>query len=68
MAVDVDQQAGRFGVPHALFETHPGEPGGSPVLYDVSADGQRFLMVRPRPGASAAVTTVIVNWPSLLRR
>ena len=52
MAVDVDEQAGRFGVPHALFDTLPWRAGGSPVLYDVSPDGQRFLMVRPRPDAS----------------
>ena len=66
MAVDVDERTGRFGVPHALFATYPADSGGNPVLYDVAPDGQRFLMVRPRPAALVPTTTVIVNWPSLL--
>jgi Tol biopolymer transport system component len=36
--------------------------------YDVSADGQRFLMIKEAaPGAGAPIS-VIVNWPSLLSR
>ena len=36
-------------------------------MYDVSADGQRFLVaVRPEP--KAAPLTLISNWPLLLKK
>ena len=67
MAVDVDERAGHFGVPHVLFETYAGESSGNPIIYDVSPDGQRFLMVQPSQGVGANATKVIVNWPALMR-
>ena len=39
--------------------------------YDVTADGQRFLVVPPPTGSgetSPATITAVVNWPALLRR
>ncbi len=66
MVVDVDERAGRFGVPRVLFDAYAGDPSGNPIVYDVSPDGQRFLMVQPRQDAAAM--TVVVNWPSLMRR
>ena len=39
------------------------------VAYDVSADGQRFLMVKPEPaGAASTQINVVLNWFEDLRR
>lgn len=35
--------------------------------YDVSADGQRFLIAQPLTAAVPPIT-VIVNWPKLLQK
>jgi hypothetical protein len=35
--------------------------------YDVSADGQHFLINAPAPGSSKPIT-IIVNWPAALPR
>jgi hypothetical protein len=36
--------------------------------YDVSADGQRFLVNTLLDEASSDPITLLVNWPALLRR
>jgi eukaryotic-like serine/threonine-protein kinase len=65
MAVDISSQPGfSAGKPRMLFEGHylpttVGQPD-----YDVSPDGQRFLMVKPTEQAQAAPTqiNVVLNW------
>jgi hypothetical protein len=70
MAVEVAMEpAFTIGTPKALFDTETEGPrlGG---VYDVSADGQRFL-VRSTPGAKDLSTqpiSLIVNWPADLAR
>jgi len=62
MAVDITSAAEdvRVGAAHALFAIHPpAQPGYS---YDVTADGQRFL-VNTDVGAIPALT-VVTNWKS----
>jgi Tol biopolymer transport system component len=65
MAVDISTQSGfTAGKPHTLFEG-PYEP--APLTapnYDVSPDGQRFLMLKPAEQAQAAPTqiNVVLNW------
>ena len=45
-----------------------GMPGPSSSNYDVTADGQRFLMVRDDDGALAGTRIVVVlNWAEELR-
>jgi len=39
-----------------------------PHLYDVSADGQRFLVALPQEQKSSAPLTVVQNWTALLKR
>jgi hypothetical protein len=51
--------------PRELFPLPAMEMGWSP--YEVSPDGQRFL-VRAAPGRAGAPLTVIVNWPALLKK
>jgi len=69
MAVSIDLQTGRSGQPKALFGgPYPDSPGWTrPRSYDVSRDGERFLMlklplerVRPR-------INVVLNWFDELR-
>jgi serine/threonine protein kinase/Tol biopolymer transport system component len=63
MAVEVTTQPSfSAGTPKALFEG-PYQP--SPVLnnYDVSPDGQRFLMLKPsEQAASPTQINVVLNW------
>jgi Tol biopolymer transport system component len=64
MAVSIDLANGRIGQPAALFGgRYPDNPGWTrPRSYDVSRDGERFLMTRlpadrPRPRIA-----VVLNW------
>ena len=65
MAVDIATQPGfSAGTPRMLFEGHY-EPTAVPIAnYDVSPDGQRFLMLKPTEQAEAAPTqiNVVLNW------
>jgi Tol biopolymer transport system component len=66
MAVDV-KTSPRFeaGIPHALFDTHMVNPPVSFFFgYDVSPDGQRFLVNLPvQSGAEVPQPiTVVLNW------
>jgi Tol biopolymer transport system component len=65
MAVDITTQPGfAAGKPRMLFEgRYEPAPITSPN-YDVSPDGQRFLMHKPRDSAEAAPTqiNVVLNW------
>jgi Tol biopolymer transport system component len=72
MAVDTTVTPGFVaGKPHVLFE---GEYGASVfpltgVAYDVTADGQQFIMVKETEGASAPVQiNIVLNWFEELRR
>jgi len=69
IAVSLNLPAGRIGQPVALFAgPYPDNPGWTrPRSYDVSSDGERFLMAklpasRPRPRIA-----VVINWFDELR-
>ncbi|MBI4465798.1 MAG: PD40 domain-containing protein, partial [Acidobacteria bacterium] len=55
-----------FGAPAALFTaTTLGGVGRAPMFrqqYDVTADGQRFLLNVPVSGAASPTLTVVTNW------
>jgi len=65
VTVEAGEDFFRSGTPRALFQTHIGDFNQSQRDYDVSADGQRFLIPQPLSTAGAPIT-VIVNWPKLL--
>jgi serine/threonine protein kinase/Tol biopolymer transport system component len=71
MAVDIATQQGfSAGTPRMLFEGRY-EPAPIPVAnYDVSADGQRFLMLKQSEQAQSAPTqiNVVLNWFEELKR
>jgi Tol biopolymer transport system component len=60
--VDGDIQAGR---PQKLFQTRPLPKTWN--LYDVSADGQRFVISQPLEWTGSAPITVVTNWIGKLR-
>jgi hypothetical protein len=74
--VKVAGDAIQFSRPRALFDSgyvninHP----ANFLTYDVSPDGQRFLIPRPAVGATSSDSrsdtpiTVVLNWPALLKK
>ena len=57
----------RPGTPKPLFQT---SLAAAPALrdYDVTPDGQRFLLNQPVAEPGGPPITVIVNWPKLLQQ
>jgi hypothetical protein len=65
MAVDIATQPGfSAGKPRVLFEGRYEPTPATFPNYDVSPDGQRFLMLKPSEQAAAAATqiNVVLNW------
>jgi len=63
MAVDIATQPSfASGRPHMLFEgQYQPAPGAFPN-YDVSPDGQRFLMLKPSEQGALTQINVVLNW------
>jgi eukaryotic-like serine/threonine-protein kinase len=71
MAVDIATQPSFIaGKPRMLFEGPYLPAPGTVPNYDVSPDGQRFLMLKPVEQAGAAPTqiNVVLNWSEELKR
>ncbi len=72
MAVDVETDPTfRPGTPTPLFDGGFVRSVGRVPVYDVAADGQRFLMVQnaaSTDGAAPASITVVQNWHEELKR
>ena len=67
MATDVKPGAGfEAGSPSALFQTHPRQPISAMDFfsYDVTADGQKFLVNTRVETSNVAPLSVILNWSS----
>ena len=58
------------GTPVKLFDAHLADAGlDTAFQYDVTADGNRFLIDTSGPGAeSTPVLTVVTNWAGGLRK
>jgi len=58
------------GTPRLIFEGLYDQIGGGNTNYDVTADGQRFVMVKPAGQEAAAPTQihVVLNWFEELKR
>src|SRR5262249_22558653 len=69
MAGSTDLQNARSGVPNALFAgPYPDNPGWTrPRSYDVSRDGERFLMTKLPSGQRRPSIVVVLNWFDELR-
>lgn len=71
MAVDISTQPGfAASTPHMLFEGRYEQPPVPLHNYDVSSDGQHFLMLKPVEQEQAAPTqiNVVLNWFEELKR
>ena len=72
MSVEVSTEPGfSAGKPRVLFEGDYGLAGAAIPNYDVSPDGQRFLMLKPAQQESRAASTqinVVLNWFEELKR
>jgi hypothetical protein len=70
MAADVKLEGSTFegSVPKALFQTeiisYPNPRNG----YEVSADGQRFVIITPLQENTSTPITVVANWNASLTR
>ena len=69
MAVDVSAGADSAGTPTLLFE----EPyqlkiGSGASNYDVTPDGQGFVMIRTPESSGATQVTLVQNWFEELKR
>jgi hypothetical protein len=59
----------RVGQPRRLFEDRYVKSTGLWANYDVSLDGQRFLMVKPVGDfRSPAQITIVLNWSEELKQ
>jgi serine/threonine-protein kinase len=56
------------GIPRALFEGRYVMGWGGGQMYDVSPEGERFLMVREPPEAAPTEIRVVLNWVEELKR
>jgi Tol biopolymer transport system component len=62
MAVDINPSTSVVGIPHELFQTPISSVSvDSGTTYDVSADGQRFLIYSTSQLGNAPIT-VVLNW------
>ena len=70
MAVPVTTQPNfRAGTPTLLFEgQYHNDFNWSPPNYDVTPDGQRFLMIQPGEQEAATQINVVLNWFEELKR
>jgi serine/threonine-protein kinase len=71
MAVDIATQPSfTVGKPRVLFEGRYVPPPGTSPNYDVSPDGQHFLMIKPSEAGEAAPAqiNVVLNWFEELKR
>ena len=73
MSVDVNTAGGtvQLGIPKALFRVPVlGGTGGAPTTawrWDISRDGQRFLVNTALEEASTSPVTVLLNWASAIK-
>ena len=67
-AVKTGSGSFEFETPRALFKTHMLSHFGSVHEFDVSPDGQRFLVGTLIGEPTAQPPTVILNWPELLKK
>ena len=56
-----------FGVPQPLFRTRLPEPSAYVEQFDVSADGQRFIVITPPDNAEAQRMNLLLNWTARMK-
>ncbi len=69
MVVDITTEPTfRAGTPRLLFEGSYRRSAGAAASYDVTPDGQRFVMVQETEDQEASQINVVLNWFEELKR
>ena len=70
MAVDVKTASARLeaGQPKELFQTSAADLPAWMGVYDVTADGKRFLIISVQQESIASPLTVVLNWTVGLKK
>jgi Tol biopolymer transport system component len=68
VAVKTGGERFEFGPPASLFTARMLPHGGVYTDYDVTRDGQRFLVGTPMDGAAPPLATIILNWTAELKK
>ena len=70
MAVDVKTTSARLEAsqPKELFQTSAVDSRDSAGVYDVTADGKRFLIVSAQQESIVSPITVVLNWTAGLKK
>jgi DNA-binding winged helix-turn-helix (wHTH) protein len=67
MAASISTEGGlRIGVPDRLFAANL-RVGSEGALYDVTEDGQRFILMEAGNGSDESNIEMLLNWPDLLQ-
>jgi eukaryotic-like serine/threonine-protein kinase len=56
-----------IGKVQPLFQTNP-VPSAPECMYDVTADGKKFVVVTPSTQQESQSPTLVVNWPAVLKK
>jgi len=67
-AVNGQNSAFEVGAVRSLFNTRAPSTINPRSAYDVSHDGERFLVNTLADDDAAAPITLVVNWPALLKK
>ena len=69
VSVGISEVAGTLviGKAQTFFQIRPA-PGGLGPMYDVSADGKKFVVVSQGGQQESRPLTLVVNWPALLKK
>ena len=66
VTVTPDEDSLEFGTPTALFQSNVID--AYDMTYDVTGDGQRFMMCTVKEKAPPIPLQIVANWPSLLKK
>ena len=69
VSVAISEAVGNLviGKAQPLFQIRPA-PGGLGPMYDISADGKKFVVVSQSGQQESRPLTLVVNWPALLKK
>ena len=69
MSVEISEQSSSvvIGKVQPLFQTNP-VPRAPECMYDITPDGQRFVVVTLALELGSQPETLVVNWPTLLKK
>ena len=69
MSVEISEQGSRvvIGKVQPLFQANP-VPRAPECMYDVTPDGQKFVVVTLALEPGSQPETLVVNWPALLKK